>query len=77
MQATKDVPTRSIHAVRLPSHVEEEISSVDACVKPLAVLMRLWCISQAGAAEKDVPLYKHLADLAGNAKLVDHSPHSC
>ncbi len=25
---------------------------------------------QAGAAEKNVPLYKHLADLAGNKKLV-------
>jgi len=25
---------------------------------------------QAGAAEKGVPLYKHLADLAGNKKLV-------
>lgn len=25
---------------------------------------------QAGAAEKDVPLYKHLSDLAGNSKLV-------
>jgi enolase len=24
----------------------------------------------AGAAEKDVPLYKHIADLAGNTKLV-------
>ncbi len=29
---------------------------------------------QAGAAEKDVPLYKHLADLAGNAKLVTTLP---
>ncbi len=28
------------------------------------------CVAQAGAAEKDVPLYKHLADLAGNKKLV-------
>ena len=42
--------------------------------KPLALLMRLWCIVQAGAAEKDVPLYKHLADLAGNAKLVTTLP---
>lgn len=25
---------------------------------------------QAGAAEKGVPLYQHLADLAGNKKLV-------
>lgn len=25
---------------------------------------------QAGAAEKGVPLYKHIADLAGNSKLV-------
>jgi hypothetical protein len=25
---------------------------------------------QAGAAEKNVPLYKHIADLAGNKKLV-------
>jgi len=28
------------------------------------------CASQAGAAEKGVPLYRHLADLAGNSKLV-------
>ena len=28
----------------------------------------LWL--QAGAAEKGVPLYKHLADLAGNKKLI-------
>lgn len=27
-------------------------------------------VLQAGAAEKDVPLYKHIADLAGNSKLV-------
>ena len=26
--------------------------------------------AQAGAAEKGVPLYKHIADLAGNSKLV-------
>lgn len=26
--------------------------------------------AQAGAAEKGVPLYKHIADLAGNPKLV-------
>ena len=25
---------------------------------------------QAGAAEKGVPLYKHLSDLAGNKKLI-------
>ena len=25
---------------------------------------------QAGAAEKDIPLYKHIAELAGNTKLV-------
>ena len=25
---------------------------------------------QAGAAEKDVPIYKHIAELAGNSKLV-------
>ena len=25
---------------------------------------------QAGAAEKGVPLYKHIADLAGNTKLI-------
>lgn len=29
---------------------------------------------QAGAAEKGVPLYKHLADLAGNPKLVSSCP---
>jgi len=27
-------------------------------------------ICKAGAAEKGVPLYKHIADLAGNTKLV-------
>ena len=31
---------------------------------------------QAGAAEKDVPLYKHLADLAGNSKLVSPAASS-
>ena len=28
------------------------------------------CVVQAGAAEKGVPVYKHLADLAGNKQLV-------
>ena len=50
----------------------EEISIVGAFVE--AMLMRLWCMVQAGAAEKDMPLYKHLADLAGNAKLVTNLP---
>ena len=27
-------------------------------------------MAKAGAAEKGVPLYKHIADLAGNTKLV-------
>ena len=31
---------------------------------------------QAGAAEKDIPLYKHLAELAGNSKLVALTPPS-
>jgi hypothetical protein len=32
--------------------------------------VHLVCCPQAGAAEKGVPLYKHIADLAGNKKLV-------
>merc|ERR1719248_448754 len=27
-------------------------------------------VAKAGAAEKDVPLYQHIADLAGNGKLI-------
>ena len=35
-----------------------------------AVLAVSMAIAKAGAAEKDVPLYQHIADLAGNGKLV-------
>jgi enolase len=35
-----------------------------------AILAVSMAISKAGAAEKGVPLYKHIADLAGNGKLV-------
>ena len=35
-----------------------------------AILAVSMAVSKAGAAEKDVPLYKHIADLAGNSKLV-------
>ena len=32
-----------------------------------AILAVSMAVSKAGAAEKDVPLYKHIADLAGGA----------
>eukprot|EP00955_Chlamydomonas_euryale_P052999 355351-Chlamydomonas_euryale.AAC.6 len=35
-----------------------------------AILAVSMAVSKAGAAEKGVPLYKHIADLAGNTKLV-------
>ena len=35
-----------------------------------AILAVSMAVSKAGAAEKGVPLYKHIADLAGNSKLV-------
>ena len=35
-----------------------------------AILAVSMAVAKAGAAEKDVPLYRHLADLAGNTKLV-------
>merc|ERR1719163_881008 len=35
-----------------------------------AILAVSMAVSKAGAAEKGVPLYKHISDLAGNAKLV-------
>eukprot|EP00898_Chlorokybus_atmophyticus_P005717 jgi/Chlat1/6146/Chrsp41S00447 len=35
-----------------------------------AILAASLAIAKAGAAEKGVPLYQHLADLAGNSKLV-------
>jgi enolase len=35
-----------------------------------AILAVSMALCKAGAAEKDVPLYKHIADLAGNTKLV-------
>lgn len=35
-----------------------------------AILAVSLAVSKAGAAEKGVPLYRHLADLAGNSKLV-------
>ena len=38
--------------------------------KANGMLSYLQWLPQAGAAEKDVPLYKHLADLAGNKKLI-------
>ena len=35
-----------------------------------AILAVSLAVAKAGAAEKGVPLYKHIADLAGNSKLV-------
>lgn len=35
-----------------------------------AILAVSLAVANAGAAEKGVPLYKHIADLAGNTKLV-------
>lgn len=35
-----------------------------------AILAVSMAVCKAGAAEKDVPLYKHIAELAGNGKLV-------
>ena len=35
-----------------------------------AILAVSLAAAKAGAAEKGVPLYKHIADLAGNSKLV-------
>ena len=35
-----------------------------------AVLAVSMAVAKAGAAEKDVPLYQHIADLAGNGKLI-------
>merc|ERR1719453_727078 len=35
-----------------------------------AILAVSMAVCKAGAAEKDVPLYKHISDLAGNRKLV-------
>ena len=35
-----------------------------------AILAVSLAVAKAGAAEKGVPLYKHIADLAGNTKLV-------
>lgn len=35
-----------------------------------AILAVSMAMCKAGAAEKGVPLYKHIADLAGNTKLV-------
>ena len=40
----------------------------------LGSFLTLWCASQAGAAEKGIPLYKHIAELAGNTKLVRAPP---
>jgi enolase len=35
------------------------------------------CCLQAGAAEKEVPLYKHIAELAGNPKMVSETDGRC
>ena len=35
-----------------------------------AILGVSLAVCKAGAAEKDVPLYRHIADLAGNTELV-------
>lgn len=37
-----------------------------------AILAVSLAVAKAGAAEKGVPLYQHIADLAGNTKLVRH-----
>jgi enolase len=41
----------------------------DMCIM-LSSLMHAWLARQAGAAEKSVPLYKHVADLAGKSQVV-------
>ena len=46
--------------------MEEEIGHNAECDAKNALVLPV----QAGAAEKGVPLYQHLADLAGNKKLV-------
>lgn len=35
-----------------------------------AILGVSLAVCKAGAAEKDVPLYRHIADLAGNSDLI-------
>ena len=48
-----------------------------ACACSIVLEMKHHCngtVWQAGAAEKGVPLYKHLADLAGNKQLVGSAP---
>jgi hypothetical protein len=44
------------------------------CAGANAILAVSLAVAKAGAAEKGVPLYKHIADLAGNTKLVHAAP---
>jgi len=51
------------------------MAEASSCHNLMAVfapaLLLLCLVLQAGAAEKGVPLYKYIAQLAGNAKLVN------
>eukprot|EP00965_Chrysotila_dentata_P230152 6197606-Pleurochrysis_carterae.AAC.1 len=52
----------------VPLHGAEVIAGVDnACHDP-APSARPAALSQAGATAKNVPLYRHFADLAGNTE---------
>ena len=52
----------------MPGQLITNVPRLVECVG--LIKLRCCTVMQAGAAEKDVPLYKHLADLAGNTKLV-------
>jgi Enolase, N-terminal domain len=58
------------------SGLKPRVTSGSACVVAQgklganAILAVSLAVAKAGAAEKGVPLYKHIADLAGNTKLV-------
>ena len=53
---------------RLPAYERLTMLWPDAGAN--AILAVSLAVAKAGAAEKGVPLYKHIADLAGNTKLV-------
>lgn len=49
---------------------ENEESVLQGKLGANAILAVSLAVAKAGAAEKGVPLYQHIADLAGNTKLV-------
>ena len=74
------LPGDRLEHAALASEPRRIFWSLDERHRPLraganAILAVSLAVAKAGAAEKGVPLYKHIADLAGNTKLACLPPH--